>query len=551
MFIRVVQHKSAKKTYRHLQIAESYRDPDKANAPRTRILYKLGALEELGEEQIVRLAEGLLKAIGKELDKQELKNAKDFGHVYAVQAVWNKLGLSKALARAGISGEANTDFCRMVRWLVLNRLCDPCSKLALLDWVKSIFAPESEDLSYHNLLRAMDRLIAVKEKLEPLIAKTLLDPDEPVDMVFYDITSTYFEGDKSIQEDDLRRYGYSRDHRQDRRQVVIGMVMTRSGIPLCHHTFPGNTVDKTTVEQVVSDLKTRFKLGRVIFVGDRGMLSDSNLGFLMEECVDMIVAHPVRRNALAQEVIPDLKKQINPDCADEQFHEDVRQGVRFILAYSPEIAQQSKATRQKRLEKADAWFKPMLKRLDQAGNRGRKATPQGIYNRIRDYLRDHRLLHWYQLELANGTLSLKKNRKALNWEATVDGVLLLETSDMTIPAQGIVKHYKELAEVERGWRSLKSTLQLRPVHHWTELRIRAHIFICVIALQLERWMRNKLQSISLSVPKCMRVLQHIKVGELCLGEKTKLMLTTLTPEHKEILQTLGVAQPTAAHLPTV
>jgi len=551
MFIRIVQHKSAKKTYRHLQIAESYRDPDKENSPRTRILHKLGTLEDLGEEQIVRLAEGLMKAIGKELDRPELKNAKDFGHVYAVQSVWNKLGLSKALVRAGILGEANTDFCLMVRWLVYNRLCDPSSKLALLDWAKGIFAPETEALSYHNLLRAMDRLIAIKEKLEPLIAKNLLDPDEPVDMVFYDITSTYFEGDKSIQEDDIRRHGYSRDHRQDLRQVVIGMVMTRRGIPLCHHTFPGNTVDKTTVAQVVSDLKSRFKLGRIIFVGDRGMLSDSNLGHLMEEGLDMIVAHPVRRNALAQEVIQNLKKQINPDCADEQFYEDERQGVRFVMAYSPAIAQQGKQTREKRLEKADAWLKPILKRLDKTGSRGRKATPQGTYDRVRDYLRDRHLLHWYQVELTNGTLNVKKNRKALNWEASVDGVLLLETSDMTLPAPDIVKHYKELAEVERGWRSLKSTLQLRPVHHWTAQRIRAHIFICVIALQLERWMRNKLQSISLSVPKCMQVLEQIKVGEFCYGETTRQMLTTLTPEHKTILHTLGVAQPTASHLPVV
>jgi transposase len=551
MFIRIAQHRSAKKTYRHIQIAESYRDPAKGNEPRTRILYKLGSLEELGEEQIMRLAEGLMKAIGKKLDCPELKNAKDFGHVYAVQAVWNKLGLSKALERAGISGEANTDFCLMVRWLVFNRLCDPCSKLALMDWLEGIFALETADLSYHNLLRAMDRLIAIKDKLEPLIAKTLLGPDEPVDMVFYDITSTYFEGDASIQEDDLRRHGYSRDHRKDRPQVVIGLVMTRRGIPLCHHSFPGNTVDKATVAQVVSDLKSRFKLGRVIFVGDRGMLSDSNLGHLIEEDLGMIVAHPVRGNALAHEVIPNLKKQLTPDCAVEQFLEDERNAVRFIMAYSPDIAQQSKQAREERLNKADAWMQPLLKRLDKPSSRGRKATPQGTYDRIRDYLRDHKMLRWYHVELVHETLSVKKNRKSLNWEATVDGVLLLETSDMTMPAQDVVKHYKELAEVERGWRSLKSSLQLRPVYHWTQQRIRAHIFICVIALQLERWMRNKLHSIPLSVSKCLQVLQHIKVGELCFGEKTKLMLTALTPEDKEILKTLGVAQPTNAHLPTV
>ena len=546
MFIRIVQHKSAKKTYRHIQIVESYRDPEKGNSPRTRILYKLGSLEDLGEEQVVRLAAGLMKAIGKELTLPELKNAKDFGHVYAVQAVWDALGLSRALERAGISGKNNTDFCAMIRWLVFNRLCDPCSKLALLDWTQSIFAPETADIAYHNLLRAMDRLITIKDQAEPRIAQAVLDPKEPVDMVFYDITSTYFEGDKSIQNGDVRRYGYSRDHREDRRQVTIGLVMTRSGIPLCHHVFPGNTLDKTTVAQVVSDLKSRFQLRRVIFVGDRGMLSDGNLTHLLEEGLDFIVAHPVRGNALAQEVINTLKKQINPVSEDEQFCEDAREGIRFIMAYSPEIAQQSKESRQERLEKADAWIKPVLKRLAQPAGRGRKATPQGAYDQIRDYLRDHNLLRWYQVELADETLSLKKNRKALNWEATVDGVLLLETSDMTIPPQDIVKHYKELAEVERGWRCLKSSLELRPVYHWTERRIRAHIFICVIALQMERWMRNKLQS--LSVSKAMRVLRQIKVGELCYGDRTELMPTALTHEHKEILKKLGVTQPTRAQL---
>jgi len=124
MYIRIVRHKSAKKTYRHVQIAESYRDPDKANSPRTRILYNLGSLEELGEEQIMRLAAGLMKAIGKELSLPELKQAKDFGHVYAVQAVWEKLGLSGALDQAVILGKSTTDFCAMVQWLVFNRLCD-------------------------------------------------------------------------------------------------------------------------------------------------------------------------------------------------------------------------------------------------------------------------------------------------------------------------------------------------------------------------------------------------------------------------------------------
>ncbi|HEX9595342.1 MAG TPA: IS1634 family transposase, partial [Anaerolineales bacterium] len=130
----------------------------------------------------------------------------------------------------------------------------------------------------------------------------------------------------------------------------------------------------------------------------------------------------------------------------------------------------------------------MQQKLANPSGRGKPPIPQGVYDRIRDYLRDRNLLGLYDVELAGGKLSIKKNRKALAWEETIDGVLMLETTDLELPAEEIVKRYKELAEIERGWRALKSSLLLRPVYHWTEPRIRAHIFICALALQLERWM---------------------------------------------------------------
>jgi transposase len=143
------------------------------------------------------------------------------------------------------------------------------------------------------------------------------------------------------------------------------------------------------------------------------------------------------------------------------------------------------------------------------------------------------------VELVEGKLSVTKNRKALAWEETIDGMLMLETTDLEIPSEEVVRRYKELAEVERGWRSLKSTLLLRPVCHWTEKRIRAHIFICVLALQVERWMRRELKTIS--VPKAVDLLQRIKVGELEFNGKKVRVPTRPTPEQKELLMSLGVA----------
>jgi transposase len=540
MFVRIIKQKRGDKVYRHLQIAESFRDPAKGKAPRTRIIAQLGTVEGLGEDQIEKLIAGLQRAIGQQTAAPELLFARDFGHVHAVGGVWDALGMSTVLDQCRIAGRSAAAVSALVKLLVVNRICDPCSKLALLDWLESVYYPEQGPPSYHHLLRAMDRLIGIKEKAEPVIARRLLTDGDGLDLVFYDITSTYFEGERSLAEDDFRRYGYSRDHRPDRRQIVVGMVMTREGIPLCHHVFPGNTVDKTTVAAVVKDLKQRFNLQRVLFVGDRGMLSDANLEMMLGEEIGFIVAHPLRKNEHATKVIGALEKGFSRQGDQEQYQEEVREAVRFVVAYSPKIAAESRENRQERLKKATAWINEAERKLVNPSGKGRTPTVQGTYDRIRDYLRDRNLLGLYDVELVGGKLSVKKNRKALAWEEIIDGMLMLETTDLEQPAEEIVKRYKELAEIEQGWRSLKTSLLLRPVYHWTEPRIRAHIFICVLALQLERWMRNRLQTVS--VQKMLQTLQRIKAGELSINRKRTMVATKPTAEQKELLQQLGVRQ---------
>jgi transposase len=547
MFIRVAKQKRGNKIYRHLQIAESFRDPNKGGSPRTRIIAHLGTVEGLGEEQIGKLIAGLQKAIGKTTVKSvagELMFAHDFGHVMAISHIWDSLGLSETLCRSGLNGETTFNPDELVKLLVVNRVCDPCSKLALLEWLDSVRFPGFEEKrpAYQHLLRAMDRLITVKEKAEPLIAKLLRGKGKPEgELVFYDITSTWFEGDRSLVEGDIRRFGYSRDGRFDRRQVTIGVVMGEDGIPLCHHVFPGNTVDKTTVAEVVDDLKSRFTLRNVVFVGDRGMLSDDNVDALLSEEFGYIVAHPLRRGALAREGIRLLAKEFDPTIQEEQYAEDVSSGIRCVLAYSPQIAAEVREGRQKRLAEADALVKERLTRLKKPASQGRKPTPQGTYDRIRDYLRDKGLLSLYRLELDGEKLAVKPDKSAREWEDVIDGLLLLETTDLESSAQEIVRRYKELAEIERGWRSLKSTLLLRPVYHWTEERIRAHVFVCVLALQIERWMRKRLAG--MSVPAAIRQLRRIKMVEVIEGEKIQALPTRLTAEQKETLKKLGVPEP--------
>lgn len=547
MFIRLHKQKQAGKIYTSVLLCESYRDAEKGGSPRNRVLINLGPLDKLGMDTVKKLGQGFLRIAGATHDSAVLSEAiraPDFGHVHAVSHVWDALGVSRALSLAGLNGETTFNPAELVKLLVVNRICDPCSKLALLDWLDSVRFPGFEEKrpAYQHLLRAMDRLILVKEKAEPFIAGLFCEKNKPEgDLVFYDITSTWFDGDRSLVEDDIRCFGYSRDGRFDRRQITIGVVMDSDGIPLCHHVFPGNTVDKTTVAEVVADLKNRFNLRGVTFVGDRGMLSDDNIDALLTEEFGYIVAHPLRRGEMAREGVKRMADRFDRNSQEEQYTQDVSSGIRCVLAYSPKIAAEVREGRQKRLAAADAFAKERQTRLKNPSQRGRKPTPQGTYDRIRDYLRDKGLLSLYQMEIVGDKVTVKADKKARDWEETIDGMLLLETTDQTSTPEEVVKRYKELAEIERGWRALKSTLLLRPVYHWTEDRILAHVFICVLALQIERWMRNKLKGIS--VPAAIRQLRQIKMVEVVEGKKSRILPTRLTAEQKDILNRLGVPAP--------
>lgn len=545
MYVRLHRQRHGGREYTSVHLCESYRDPGKGGKPRNRVIANLGPVEKIGMDAVRNLADGFSRIAGAERSAERLPRllcAKDFGHVFAVAETWKGLGLSAILSRAGIEGETTFPTADLIELMVVNRLCDPCSKLALLEWLDGVYFPGYEESKppYHHLLRAMDQLIAVKEKAELLIAKRFLSLHEgPVDLVFYDITSTYFEGDKSVLEDDIRKFGYSRDGKLDCRQIVIGVVMTREGIPLCHHVFPGNTADKSTVVSVIRDLKSRFQLDRVVFVGDRGMLSEDNLETILDEELGFIVAHTLRRNAVAADVIEKLGGRFDRTRDEEQFLSNERTSVRFVLAYSPEIASTVRAKRVALLSLADTFIKNALLRLSNPSPRGRKPTPQGTYDRIRDYLRDHHLMSLYQVEIEDDRVMVHPNEKNRSWEKKIDGMLLVETTDLSSPLEEIIHRYKELAEIERGWRALKSTLLLRPVYHWTEERIKAHVFICVLALQIERLMRNRLKT--LSVSKALDRLRRIKVGEIKVGDTAKFLATEVSAEQKEILRELGVS----------
>lgn len=218
---------------------------------------------------------------------------------------------------------------------------------------------------------------------------------------------------------------------------------------------------------MVTDLKERFRIGRVIFVADRGVLSDPNLEMPLDQDPGFIVAHPHRHSAIAKEVIREIGKRFDRSVDEEQFADEMRTSHRFVLAFSPQIAAEVKDGRKKRLAEAEAFIRESLDRLAHPAPRRRKPTPQGTYDRIRDHLRARKLLSFYIIEIRKDEVVVAPNKEVRKWEETMDGMLLLETTDMESRASEIVGRYKELAEIERGFRTLKSALKLCPVFHWT------------------------------------------------------------------------------------
>jgi transposase len=394
--------------------------------------------------------------------------------------------------------------------------------------------------------------------------------DGALDLVFYDLTSCYFEIDSDDKDNrdgqnkcmsTLRNHGYDRD-RSGCPQVVLGLVMTKDGIPLCHYVFPGETPDKSTFQEVISDIKTRFAIKRCILVADRGLLSQKNLDVLSDAGLGFIVARPLRQNSVSREAIRtvarDIKRRISeweanktPIEKRECFHEAVLDDRRFVVAHNDDIARQSKHTRKLRMTEATSYIKWRIARTmgQHDGNiaaTGKVLTHQQTLLHLHDYLRDRNLTKFYEVYLNDqGHVAWRPNNESRLWEREIDGKLLLETTNRTLSPEEVVFQYKELQDIERCFRTLKSSLDIRPMYHRSDRRIEAHIFMCVMALQLHRFMRSRLNA-SKIVKSPERVLEKLsfqRTVEAQVNGQAIKGLTAPTPEQLSFYEALGVAKP--------
>jgi transposase len=525
------------------------------------VLMNLGRVDRLDVDGLLRLAASIRAHFGDGDESDagtqaglvagaapiEVVDSRPIGASWLLDGLWQRLEIGRAFRTIADGRRFTTSIERVLFALVANRAIEPMSKLSAAEWAgQDVIIPGLGGMDDDQAYRAMDLLVEadaqaqVQQAVFFAVAHLL---NLEVDLLFFDTTSTYFERDE--EEDEVggfRRYGKSKDHRDDLPQIVIGLAVTRGGIPVRVWCWSGNTQDQTVLAQVKDDLRG-WKLGRVIAVIDRGFSSADNLADLRRAGGHYIAGMRMRDgNALAaqalsrqgryQQVRDNLRvKEVKLDGTD----------VRFIICHNPEQAERDKLQRQQAVARIQA----ELARIAAQRSRDRaKTTPkardkaEAAHLKAECELRDHPTLGRWIRQLTSGRLVI--DRAKVTAEQRLDGKYLLATSDPAISAEDAALGYKNLLEAERGFRDMKSTLLLRPVFHRLERRIRAHVLICWLALLLTRVAeRTSGQTWRRIERETSRLAQVTLAGEAGMVCQT----TPLRPAQKAIYQALSIEPP--------
>ena len=557
------RHNKDGSTVSYLQLAHNERHPV-TGSPVAKVIHNFGRADQVDREGLRRLvssisrflepAEAISAVAGSDV---EIIDSRRFGGALVLDQLWDRLGIADAL-RAAVAGRRldPTTTERVLFALVAQRCLEPGSKLAATHWaherVALLGCPAfSTDDAYFSMDFLMDAL--------PEIAKGIFDRTANLlnlscDVIFVDTSSTYFErdvpdplveldvaaGEKEAKQEAAQDHGpdeaavrrfskHSKDHRSDLPQVVLGMAVTAEGIPIRCWTFSGTTSDQAIIKTIKDDL-SGWMLNRVVWVADSGFNSGQNRAYLQRGAGHYIVAERVRGGSNEAKAALARAGRYHKIAGNLEVKEvrlgDGARSQRFCVCHNPEVAARDRRVRENlvryletKIEGSDNW--PKQRRDELVGEI--RSTP-ALYRLVR--------------RTADGLLRIDKGRVAS--EERFDGKFLLRTSDDTLSPTDLALAYKQLYEVERGWRDLKGTLKLRPVFHHREDRIRAHVQLCWLALLIIRTIEVATGDTWRNVRN---ELDRMHLVTLETAEGRVAQRSTTTPHQHQILNALAIAEP--------
>lgn len=548
----------------YVQLVESFRDD--AGKVKKRTVATLGRLDQIGGD-LDAVIRGLIKVSGQVpagLSPAEItfESARSFGDLWALTELWKALGFN-ALQKIFRKTRHAIPVEACLRAMVFNRLCDPDSKLGVLRWLDTVAMPDlpNSGMIHQHLLRSMDALIEHQKEVDCVTA-SLLRPliDQDLSIVFYDLTTIRAEG-LAAQQGDVRRYGMSKEGLITR-QFMLGIVQTSGGLPIYHEVFEGNTAETKTLQPTLTAVLERFPfIQRVILVADRGLLSLDNLEALKElhlatgRPLEFILAVPGRRYAEFTELLREFHATVPAEASQESVGEHAWQGLRLIIAHDPVTAQDQKQRRDSQIQTLLAQGERWAQKLDDQDQgqrrRGRKLSDSGAKARFYQEVCEAHLTRIIEVDLAAEVFTFAINATALARAELGDGKLLLVTNAADLAPTEVIQRYKALADIERGFRTLKSELEIGPVYHRLPDRIRAHASLCFMALILYRVMRMRLKAAraGLSPERSLEILRRLQHHQIRLNQGAPVSgLSAITPEQTDIFKALNVKKPTSTHV---
>lgn len=559
--------------YEYLVIKESYRDEDK---PRTRDVARLGRLDQLKDA----LPE-LVKALSRFCDERLVApgdvtsaDALPWGHVLLARHLFDRLNLGEIIASCCGSARQEFDVAETAFALIANRLTDPGSEHRLARWLENTYVcdregrrwlphwlPEEEITKRQRVrvdwtqlqlwYRTLDALLAGRERIETCLYERVRDLFSlEVDMVFYDVTNTYFARRKPKGR--LRRHGKCKQGRRRNVLVALGVVLA-NGWPIAHHIFPGNTTDTKTFQSVVSDIENRFGLRRVLVVGDRGMVSSENLRFLSAEGreVRYLLAIPGRQSEEAQAVLAQLDEKRWTRVDDANRVQQVSldgSAVRYFVVDSDERRDYEADLRAKSMARAQEELESVRKAVDA----GRLTDPKKIAARAAVAMSRNHAKRYYSDEVgADGTYRFWADEEKLARETLREGRYILKSDDAQITAHESVGIYKQLSDVEWAYRDLKDVIELRPVYHKSDRRVEAHIFVATLALFLKRTLEHLLreQRVDLSPTEAFAAMRSIGASVLDFGDRRAVLASGGGRDARRLVKALGLGDLTPPQPP--
>jgi len=532
MYARTKRVKHGQKTYEYLQVVESRRVNGQ---PRQRLVDTLGRLEGKDPGQALRIADALIRFFAKRTGQATEGDSggigagqgRHFADIVAIEEAWRSLGLDKILERLGEDRKFDFSLERAVFTMVAQRLIAPSSKLACVDWLlNDVYLPSAGALDEDDLYATLTWLEEVAGDAELKLFEKLrrdgkIDVNEKT-AFFYDTTGIHFEGNGPAE---LAAYGRPKAGQpRDRPIALVGLVRSREGWPITHKVFPGNRADVSTVIEIIDDLKRRFEITRFIFVGDRGMVSKEVIAHLVKHGLQFVLAMKMRSVKEVREKVLGRAGRFKVVSDNLEVKEVLVEDRRYIVCRNPASIERDRRRREH-----------ILGELRKALEGGVRANSQRGAE-----LRANRAYRRY-LRVKKGKLVISARRVAE--DERTDGRWVIYSNVDEAEAAELARAYKDLGRIEPDFRDLKSFIELRPVYHRKEPRVRAHAFVCVLAKVVMNELERRLFAhgpMPFTIERALKLLGRITVTPLRAGTTRLWVRTDLDDEARRVVEALGI-----------